>query len=265
MSFVADNHCMRQIVGLFAPLPTPFTDDGSTVGEIRLARLMGWLRLRGVAGFAVCTETGEYPVLSLPERKQVAELAFRDCHGAPVIVNVTAVATTAALDLAQHAARHGAFGGILAPPRGDFTDNEIYNHFASIAHHANLPFVIVDPLQQLTPDLVDRLKRLPNVSMPSPVNGLAAFRGGKTYTDEFSFPEAVLSPVATFAPKILHPSAPPSIIPIALRNAGTPRVVKAALTMQGLEMGPHRGPYLPLNAALHGVLDQVLHSFDQAA
>jgi dihydrodipicolinate synthase/N-acetylneuraminate lyase len=256
---------MRQIVGLFAPLPTPFTDDGSTVGEIRLARLMGWLRLRGVAGFAVCTEAGEYPVLSLTERKHIAELAFRDSHGAPVLVNVTAVATTAALDLAQHAARHGAFGGILAPPRGDFTDNEIHNHIASIAHHANLPFVVVDPLQQLTPALIDRLSQLPNVSFPSPVNGIAAMRGGRAYTDEFSFPEAVLSPVATFAPKILHPTAAPCVIPPALRNAGTPRVIKAALSMQGLEMGPHRGPYLPLTGELRGMLEQLVVAFEQAA
>lgn len=256
---------MRQIVGLFAPLPTPFTDDGSMVGEIRLARLMGWLRLRGVAGFAVCTETGEYPVLSLPERKHIAELAFRDSHGAPVLVNVTAVATTAALDLAQHAARHGAFGGILAPPRGDFTDNEIYNHIASIAHHSNLPFVVVDPHQQLSKSLIERLKPLVNVSFPSAASGVAAFRGGRPYTDEFSFPEAVLTPVATFAPKLLHPTSRPMIIPASLRTAGTPRVVKAALAMQGVELGPHRGPYLPLSGEIQGMLEQVVHDLEQAA
>lgn len=265
MSFVADNADMRQLVGLFAPLPTPYTDDGSTVGEIRLARLMAWLRLRGIAGFAACTETGEYSVLSLAERKHIAELVLREAHGAPVLVNVTAVATTAALDLAQHASRHGAFGGILAPPRGDFTDDEVVTHISRVSAHGGLPLVIVDPRNQLSSFSIERLRALPSVSFPVPASGLAAMRGGGTFTDEFSFPEAVLSPLCTFAPKALHPSSPPNLIPTILRNAGTPRLVKAALESQGLELGPLRGPYLPLAPELIALLGHAVETLQDAA
>lgn len=256
---------MRQLVGLLAPLPTPYTDDGSSVGEIRLARLMGWLRMRRVAGFAVCTDSGEYTVLSLQERKQVAEIAIREAHGIPVVVNVTAVATTAALDLAQHAAHYGAIAGILAPPCTDFTDDEVYGHFTSIASHSSIPLIVVDPRQRLTDKLTQDLRRMPTLSFPNPAGGLAALRGDRTCTDEFSFPEAVVSPVAAFAPQALLPSAQPTIIPSALRSVGTARLVKAALAHQGIELGPMRGPYQPLPPSYSALLDQCLDVLNHAA
>ena len=237
---------MRQLVGLMAPLPTPYTDDGSAISEIRLARLMQWLRTNGVAGFAVGTSTGEYPVLSLAERKFITEIVVREAHGAPVMVNVTAVATTAALDLAQHASRHGATGGILAPPRGDFTDDEIVHHISNVAHHGALPLILVDPLKQLSALAVERIRAMPTISFPVPASGLAALRGGTTYTDEFSFPESVVSPICSFAPGAMKIECPSCSLPANLRHVGTPRLVKAALRAQGFDLGPLRGPYMPL-------------------
>lgn len=256
---------MRQFVGLYAPLPTPYTDDGSMVGEIRLARLMQWLRLRGIQGFVVASETGEYPVLSLPERKQLLEIAAREAKGAPIIVNVTAVATTAALDLAQHASRHGAFAGVIAPPRGDFTDDEIVTHISRVSAHAQLPLIVVDPLKQLSSFSSERLRALPEVSFPTPASGLAALRGGTTFTDEFSFPEAVVSPLCAMAPRALHPDAPVGLLPAALRFAGSPRLVKGALQAQGLEVGPLRGPYQPLAPELQALLGHAVINLQEAA
>lgn len=255
---------MRQLVGLLAPLPTPYTDDGSTVGEIRLARLMAWLRLRGVAGFVVCSESGEYPVLSLAERKQMAEYTIREAHGAPVLVNVTAVATTAALDLAIHACRQGATGGVIAPPRGDFTDDEIVTHISQVCAHSALPLIVVDPLKQLSSFASERLRALPSISFPYPATGLAAMRSGTTFTDEFSFPESVVSPLCTFAPKALHPSSPPNMLPNILRHCGTPRLVKAALSAQGVEVGPLRGPYLPIAPELAALLGHAVENLQAA-
>lgn len=230
-----------------------------------MARLIAWLKLRGVVGFAVGTETGEYPVLSLSERKQLTEIVVREARGLPVLVNVTAVATTAALDLAQHAARHGAFGCILAPPRGDFTDDEIFQFYSSVTNNAAVPIGVVDPLGRLDDELEHRLRAITSLVFPTPASGLAALRGGRTYTDEFSFPEAVLSPVVTFAPQSLHPNAQPTLIPLSLRNAGSARLVKAALIMQDMEMGPMRGPYQSLPMSLLGTLRQALDALHEAA
>src|SRR5689334_12427820 len=95
--------------GSFAPLVTPFTDEGSSISEIRIARLIRALREKGVEGFALATETGEFSSLTLAERKNLVEIAMRETQQSmPLIVHVTASATSSVLDLAQHAERHGA-------------------------------------------------------------------------------------------------------------------------------------------------------------
>ena len=66
---------MLELAGRFVPLVTPFTDDGSTLSEVRLARLVRFYLDRSVEGLALATETGEFGTLSQDERKQLLEWA----------------------------------------------------------------------------------------------------------------------------------------------------------------------------------------------
>src|SRR5579871_5649276 len=99
---------MLDIAGFFAPVVTPFTDDGNTVSEIRLARLVRHLTERGVSGFVCGTETGEFLTTSVSERKQVLEIVMREAHGMPVLAHCSMIGTAQTIDLCQHSARHGA-------------------------------------------------------------------------------------------------------------------------------------------------------------
>ena len=107
---------MEGIAGLFAPVVTPFTDDGSTVSDVRLSRQVRYLIDRGIAGFVTTSDTGEFLATSFAERKEVLEIVIREAHGRPVLAHVSTMSTSSSLDLAQHAARHGARAAVLMPP-----------------------------------------------------------------------------------------------------------------------------------------------------
>ncbi|MBC8063719.1 MAG: dihydrodipicolinate synthase family protein [Chlorobia bacterium] len=161
---------MLELAGNFVPIVTPFTDDGSMLSEVRLARLLRWYLGQGVAGFAVATETGEFGTLTLGERKQLVELVQRETQNAlPMIVNISTLATSACLDLAQHASRHGARLVTVIPPYfGAFTQSEHIEHVRVIANHSSLPIVVVDPQETLSEEATSAISHQPNVSLAWP-------------------------------------------------------------------------------------------------
>ena len=99
---------------LIAPLVTPYTDDGSTISEIRLARLMRRYREGGLEGVVVGSDAGEFASLSLAERKRLLEWVMRDSGDMAIYVNVTAQTTAIAIDICQDAAANGGNGAILS-------------------------------------------------------------------------------------------------------------------------------------------------------
>lgn len=257
---------MRNLVGLFAPLPTPFTDDSSSISEVRLARLVRHFLDEGVQGFVVGSAAGEYTTLSLAERKQLVELTVRVAAGHPVVVHTTCFATTPTLDLAQHAARAGAQFLIISPPLfGNYTDDEIFQFISFLSHHATLPVAVVDPDRHLNASLRERLTALPTVQLTGPVSGIAAFYPEGSYSDQFSLDECRVSPIVTMAPWRLYPNALANWLPESLKPAGTARVIKAAMELQGFECGPLRGPEKSLQPKLRDLLAEFLMNHSDAA
>src|SRR5579862_6608735 len=141
---------MLGLSGLFAPIVTPFTDDGGAISEVRLARLIRHLAENGVVGFVVCSETGEFTTVTSGERKQMLEFLAREARGIPILAHCTRLGTSQCMDLCQHAARHGARAAVVMPPYfGQFNDDEIEQHLRRIVQHANLPIILVDPSHQV--------------------------------------------------------------------------------------------------------------------
>lgn len=257
---------MRNLVGLFAPLPTPFTDDSSSISEVRLARLARHFLNEGVQGFVVGAATGEFSALCLAERKHLIELTMRVSAGYPVIVHTTCFASTATLDLAQFAARAGAQYLVLTPPLyGEFSDDEIFQFISLIAHHSSLPILLSDPERHLGAQLRERIAGLPTVQMAMPIAGVAAFYSEGTHTDQFAVDECRVSPMVTIAPWRLYPDALAHWLPEPLKKAGPARVVKAALELQGFECGPLRGPAQELTTDLRQLLGEFLMNHSSAA
>lgn len=249
---------MLKVSGLFAPLATPFTDDGHTVSEVRLARQIRFLSDAGINGFVTSTDSGEFGACGISERKGLLELVLREAAGRKeVLVNVSSLSTSASLDLAQHAGRHGARGAILMPPYyGQFGEDEVVGFFATVSRHAGIPVIVVDPLGVIGPGVRRPLAENPSLVWADTLSSVGCERlvvhEQRTSTDEFATGELRVSPLATicarWAVEALGESDRSFTVPATLaRSLGRARVVKAALEVLGIPQGPTRGPVMALS------------------
>jgi len=101
---VATPHIKGLVAAAFSPMKT----DGSIHTEI-IPSVTEHLIAKGVAGIYICGSTGEGPLLSVAERKQVAEAYIKAIdRRIPAIVHVGHDSLIEARHLAQHAVAHGA-------------------------------------------------------------------------------------------------------------------------------------------------------------
>ena len=259
---------MQSLEGLFVPLVTPFTDDGSSVSEIRFARQIRYLLEEPVQGFVVASDCGEFTALSGSERKQLVEWAIRMSNGSPVLVNVSTLSTAFSVDLAQHADRHGARAVIVMPPYyGAFTPEEIVGFIRNIAHYGHLPTIVVDPQELVTEEIRLALQDLPDLILAHGLQGSRhselSCHKGVTTTDEFAADHCVCSPLALLRPKQVASALTGSTVDLAKliileETLGRNRVSKAGLEALGLEMGNPRPPLRPIAGSVHAALKTLL-------
>lgn len=239
---------MENPAQMLAPLPSAFTDDGSQVSEIRMARLMRWLREQGVSGWVVTSEVGEFTTIGISERKQLLEVVVREAgSGLNVYVNVSVASTSASLDLAQHAARHGAKAVLLMPPvYGDFTRSEIRDFYHTIARHVRLPIIAVDPQERMDAEALHELLELP---------GLHVVDKSGSSSANFVFEDAVCHPLHALG---ISWNANPALAEFAAR-VGAAKFVKCVLEEIDKEVGPLRGPLQSLVSEERAELRSLLH------
>jgi len=105
-----------KLTGLLAAPPTPMAPDGSLdLGPIE--KLYEMLVANGVRGAFVCGTTGESMSLTVQERRRIAERWTALAEGEfAVIVHVGHNCLPAAMDLAAHAQRIGAYGVAAMAP-----------------------------------------------------------------------------------------------------------------------------------------------------
>lgn len=228
-----------------APLLTPFTDDSQTLSEVRVARLMRLLLENGVDAFVVASEAGEFPTLTMGERKQLLEIVIREAHGKHVLAHVSTLSTNGTLDLAQHAARHGARAGVVIPPHyGTYHDDEIAKHFETLAAFSNLPLIVVDPQDRLAGSLGQYVAGLNMITMADRIEGQP-----KLDTDRFHAGIYYCSPVFLFAGLDLsHHIETAHAIMGLMEHEHPSAVAKSGLELMGLELGTPRQPRRPLMA-----------------
>ncbi len=238
---------MLNASGLFAPLPSCFTDDGSSVSEIRLARLVHRLHRAGVQGFVLGSDLGEFGTLSMSERKSLVEIVMRETkNDGHILVHVSTLSTADSLDLAQHAQRHGARGVVMMPPfYGHLTAAEMATHFKSIGKYSQLEVVVVDPLNVFSRAVTDLLAPVPGLYQATTYSPVGRPVFSRASSDEFKSGELVVSPYATLFPEqplyTIEEEAIELLRDLMIEYSPT-HVVKEALTLMDSETGPARAP-----------------------
>jgi Dihydrodipicolinate synthetase family len=165
--------------GLSAFPITP-SDARGQVDVTALRRLVARLCAAKVDSIGLLGSTGTYAYLSRSERRRAMEAALDEVGGqAPILVGVGALRTDEAVRLAQDAKAAGAAAGLLAPVSyTPLTEDEVFEHFATVARESGLPLCIYDNPGtthfRFSPALIGRLSRLPEIiAVKSPVSGAA--------------------------------------------------------------------------------------------
>lgn len=154
--------------GLSAFPITP-ADAGGRVDAGALRRILSPLVAAEVDSIGLLGSTGSYPYLVRTERRRAVEVAVDVAAGrVPVLVGVGALRTDEAVQLASDARSAGAAAGLLAPVSyTPLTDDEVFEHFATVARDSGLPLCIYDNPGTthftFTAALIGRISRLPGV------------------------------------------------------------------------------------------------------
>jgi len=130
----------KEIKGIIPPLLTPFTPEGE-VYEKGLRRLVDFLILHRVDGLFLCGTYGSGPLMTIEQRKRVAEIVIDQVKDRiPVIVHVGSADTKSTLDLASHAEEIGADAVASVPPYYySHSEDVLLNHYRRLINSVKIP------------------------------------------------------------------------------------------------------------------------------
>jgi dihydrodipicolinate synthase/N-acetylneuraminate lyase len=135
------------LTGAIAAAVTPLADDGGDVHEEAIGPLTRFLAGRGIDGALACGTTGEGILLSVPERRRVAE-RFVEARpeGFRVAIHAGAQSTSDTVELATHAKEIGADAvAVIAPPYFPLDERALLEHLRAAAEGCGpLPFYVYE-------------------------------------------------------------------------------------------------------------------------
>ncbi len=158
-----------KLEGVMPAVVTPF-DKHEEFNEGAYRSLIDWLIERGITGIVPCGTTGEFSLMSQPERAEVIEACVDQVNGRiPVIAGTGDTATKLVIDATRHALDVGADAAIIVnpyymKPKGG---KGIFDHYHAISQAVDIPMVIynipVATHQYIPWQVVEDLAELPNV------------------------------------------------------------------------------------------------------
>lgn len=129
----------RELTGVIPPVITCFDAEGN-FDEAAQRRVISFLTPQ-VQGFYPVGTYGSGPLMTVEERKRVAEVIIDEVAGrVPVIVHVGAITTAQAVELARHAASIGADAvGAIPPYYYRYPQKDILDYFRALIKAVDIP------------------------------------------------------------------------------------------------------------------------------
>ena len=149
------------VKGIMPALVSSFTNDG-TILKDSMKKNIDRNYAQGAAGFYICGSTGEGPVLTTAQRKEIAECVTEASAGRGIIVNhVGAASPFDAFELARHAKDCGcdAVSSVVPNFYYKYNEDEIVEYYKRLADESQLP-VIAYAQSLLTSDPVSLMEKL---------------------------------------------------------------------------------------------------------
>jgi 4-hydroxy-tetrahydrodipicolinate synthase len=159
----------RRFDGIYPPVIASFTEEGDLY-EQGFRNVIGYLMGEGVHGFFINGSYGSAVLMTITERKRVAEIIHDEVNGRlPVITHVGGASTRATIELAKHAENLGsaaiaAFVPYYYPGVNAYDEDQIIRHFGEVAASVDVPtFIYNNPRTcgyNLTPELLAKLVKV---------------------------------------------------------------------------------------------------------
>ena len=159
---------LSPIKGIIAAMVTPFTDD-QRINKEAARKLVDYLVKNGVHGIFAVGGAGEFSTLEFEEKRELLEAVIEENNGrVPIYAGTTEVTTADTIALTKLAQDIGAdMITLMAPYSIGASQDELYNHFRTVASNTSLPIVLYNhPTRSgvnLSFDLVSRLSRIDNI------------------------------------------------------------------------------------------------------
>lgn len=120
----------------------PCEKDGKLMKDALRGHL-AWLREKGIHGALALGSTGEFPLMSLAERKEALDTVADLAESLPVIANISDINPSVVEELGRHAKRIGLPGVAVMPPSFyPVSSDEQLSFFERVAAAADLPVML---------------------------------------------------------------------------------------------------------------------------
>ncbi len=131
--------------GVFAPIPTPFDDNGEIAFDRLQENLSRWADTR-LTGLVVLGSNGEFVYLTDKEKVAVLEATRRHFPGdRPIIAGTGAESTRATIELTRRAADVGCDAALVLTPHyygGGMTDAALTRFYHDVADASPIPIML---------------------------------------------------------------------------------------------------------------------------
>jgi 4-hydroxy-tetrahydrodipicolinate synthase len=156
------------LTGIIPPIVTP-VDEHEDVDTRGLKEVVQYVMEGGVHGILVNASNGEFYAFDFENQKKSIETVIENVNKRiPVYAGTTAITTRDALRLTKMAESAGADAlSVLTPMFIQPTEDELYDHFATIAASTRLPVLLYNnpgkTKNSISPRLLRRLSEIDNI------------------------------------------------------------------------------------------------------
>src|SRR5680860_6853 len=153
---------LKDLKGVIPPIITP-VDSNENVDEAGLKRVIDHVLSGGIHGIFVLGSNGEFYALDFENQKRAVEITVKHVNGiVPVYAGASAITTKGCIYLAKMAEDAGADAlTILTPMFINPSEEELFNHFKTIAASTKLPVLLYNNPGKTTNNIsVGLLKKL---------------------------------------------------------------------------------------------------------
>lgn len=156
--------------GVYAPIPTPFDDQGRVHWEALSGNLEKWLS-SPLDGLVVGGSNGEFPFLSFKERVELTRRVAKKTAGQiPIVTGIHCPSLTETIELCVAAAEAGTDAVLALPPhyyKGQNSTESLKSYFWAVADSSPVPVVLYNMPSNtgfnLSPECVREISAHPKI------------------------------------------------------------------------------------------------------